>query len=154
MCSICICTRTTPSLEPVMMTLSGSHSLVWLKATHNTCWDRSRPPHASTPPNHTPLMDQTCSQLPPHVAMSPCKNTHKIIQCLFVIYFNTNFIKINITNFNIGKSGYLKEGFWPCTVLYKFCWRLNYFLFLFIHACYIFIPKFQWQLLVFYSVKT
>lgn len=69
-----IVTRTTPSVEPVMTMFCGSHSRHCEKATQSICCMRSAlPTHVFTHAISSPLILHRCSQVPAHVAMSPCK---------------------------------------------------------------------------------
>lgn len=68
-------TLTTPSVDPVIITLFESHSRVAENATHKICCIRSADPTlVFTVANESPLIDQTCSHVDEHVAMSPVKS--------------------------------------------------------------------------------
>lgn len=59
-----------------MITLLGSHSYMVEKDTHRICcWGEWAPRAVLTVATGAPLMLHTCSQVPAHVAMSPCE-TH------------------------------------------------------------------------------
>lgn len=84
--SLASLTLTTPSEDPVMITLLGSHSYMVEKDTHRICcWGEWAPRAVLTVATGEPLMLHTCSQVPAQVAMSPCKvhsQIHKEIRTL------------------------------------------------------------------------
>lgn len=86
-------TLTTPSEEPVIITLLGSHSYMVEKDTHRICcWGECAPRAVLTAATLAPLMLHTCSQVPAHVAMSPYQEKKRMSQRKVVITNTNNLI--------------------------------------------------------------